>query len=423
MDFKVASSIYRKPWLIERGAALSYLDTLEQIKAGTAKFSKPKPTSLQFFGNSSDLIVAPSDRYSAKDHPGYEGKSIAVLVISGPLMKEDYCGWYGTVSLRNEFNRISASESVQTIVLHIDSPGGQVDGTEAFADAIAASSKEVIALVDGTCASAAYWLASAADKIIATANTDIIGSIGTMISFYDRSAYMEEMGIVLREYYADASSDKNKMAREAIEGKGRLLIEGMLNPMNDIFLAAVTKNRGKVLNQKETLTGKTFLSAKSLEYGLVDEISSADKTFDTLIQKQNKTSITMKISSTFTFILGLLGIKASGSDKVELSEEQLTKIDGSLKELADAKAKVTELEAAATASTEKITGLEASVTAVTKERDTAKEKITELEAEVKKLGALDAGALSKTSGQGDRFEEPKNDPAEMAFQKELNDKL
>ncbi|HEU4634347.1 MAG TPA: S49 family peptidase, partial [Flavisolibacter sp.] len=321
----------------------------------------------------------------------------------------------------NELVRINAAESVHTIVLLIDSPGGTVDGMESFAEAIKNSPKTTVSVIDGMMASAAYRIGSSADKIIATAKTDIIGSIGTMISFYDRTQYNEDQGIILREYFADASKDKNRDFREAKAGKGRLLIESLLNPMNDIFLEAVKENRGDKLNEKETLTGKTFLAEQAKEYGLIDEISSLDTTIENLLNKN--TSIKMKIKSTFKNIMSLLGITAS-TEEVELSQEQLTKIDAALPELEQAKAKVTELEASA--KTDKET-----IAAVTKERDEANAKVAKLEedlkkekAEVERLGKMDAGKFSNAESKGDkRADADEVDPMQMDFQKELLEKV
>lgn len=211
------------------------------------------------------------------------------------------------------------------------------------------------------------------------------------------------------------------MFRDAKQGKGRMLIEEYLNPTNDIFLSAVRENRGDKLNEKETLTGKTFLAEQAKEYGLIDEISSIDETINNLLK--NKASTSMKIKSTFKNIMSLLGITAA-TEEVELTQEQLQKIDASLPELEQTKAKVTELEAAA--ATDKET-----ITAITKERDaakgsltTAQAEVTRLTAEVERLGKLDAGSFSGTDAKEDKRDDSKEvDAMEMDFQKELNEKV
>jgi signal peptide peptidase SppA len=416
VDFKVASNIYRKQWLMESNSAIRLLDLLEQIKAGTATYKKEEPETPQQFFVKAGVISAPNDVYAARNHPGYEGNQVAILPINGALMKEDFCGWFGTASLRNELSKINATDSIQAIVLLIDSPGGTVDGTQALAEAIKASNKETIAVIDGMAASAAYWIASAADRIIATSKTDIIGSIGTMCSFYDRSQYMAENGVILREYYATDSKDKNKMMRKAMDGDGKLLIEEMLNPTNDIFLEAVRTNRGQGLNEKETLTGKTFLAEDALKYGLIDEVSSFDTTISNLLQK-NKNSLTMKIGAAFKNLIAFLSIKlSSDTDQVDLTQEQLEKIDAVLPELATAKERITEMEASAATAAETVSQLQGQVTSLTTERDA-------LKAEVERLGKLDAGAFSRSQSEGDKAPDAVTDPAKMSFQEELNNKL
>jgi ClpP class serine protease len=422
VDFKVASSIYRKPWLIESHAAVAYADLLIDIREGKGKFEKPKATQRKLFANFSDVVVAPDNKSAAKDHPGYDGKTIAILPISGPLMKEDYCGWYGTDSLHAEFKKIKNTESVKQIFLIFDSPGGQVDGIQPFADSIGEGN--VTSIVTGTLDSAAYFLASQSKQIFATAQTDVIGSIGTLVSFYDRSQYLEENGYVLREYTATASKDKTKMMRNAEKGDGKLLVEQLLDPTNDIFLNYVRKGRGEKLDQKETLTGKIFLADKAIEVGLIDGIQSMDSLITGAIQKHTK-SLTMKFSlkATFVNILAFLGVKAEdGKESVELSEEQLGKIEAALPELATTKQKVTDLEAAAKKD-------QATITAITKERDDAnvkakghEEEIGKLKAEVERLGKLDAGKVEKPKAEADKHAdegETKVDAMAMDFQKDL----
>ena len=105
---------------------------------------------------------------------------VAILPVSGPLFR--YANLFTALSgassyqlLARDFNRALESDEVRAIVLNIDSPGGEANGVSEFADMIfnARGTKPIIAYVGGTAASAAYWLAAAADEIIIEATADV----------------------------------------------------------------------------------------------------------------------------------------------------------------------------------------------------------------------------------------------------------
>jgi ClpP class serine protease len=134
---------------------------------------------------------------------------IAVINMQGAVMKYDYCGAPGTQSMMKALQQANDNPSVSAIVLQIDSPGGSVDGTQQFANAVKNSAKPVVAYINGMMCSAAMWIGSAASQRIASSNTDVIGSIGTMASWNDFSGYMEKLGIKRHEVYATDSTHKN----------------------------------------------------------------------------------------------------------------------------------------------------------------------------------------------------------------------
>jgi ClpP class serine protease len=291
MDVKTGLSILNKQWLIEPSAALQMLELWERSLNGEIKWSYQKiraeegereqltPYQLyQKFFASSDIIMAPESSWDMEDFNGFEGASVAVIPVTGPLMKDDFCGSFGTKTMRYLTNMATKAASVKSIVYLIDSPGGTVDGNEAFADAIKSSSKRTIAVVDGYMCSAAYWLGCSCDEVYAGSQTDIIGSIGTMCAFQDASKALEARGIVLREFYATASTEKNAAHREAMKGDGKKLIQQTLDPLNNVFLSTVKANRGSKLNleQENVLNGRTYTSHDALAAGLIDGIKSLD---------------------------------------------------------------------------------------------------------------------------------------------------
>lgn len=167
-----------------------------------------------------------------------------------------------------------ADSSVTSILMHIESGGGQVDGTQATADAIAAASKikPTWALIDGMGCSAAYWMAASCSKVLAT-NSALVGSIGVISAVRDTSQAAAKMGvktIVIR-------SGPHKATGQP----GEEITDAMLKPKQDIvngmaaqFYAAVSQMRGITGADLDAVTdGKVWLAPEALALGLIDGIS------------------------------------------------------------------------------------------------------------------------------------------------------
>jgi protease-4 len=203
---------------------------------------------------------------------------IQVISLIGPIGKYAFCGSPGSQSIQQAFRAANMDNSVSAILGVFDSPGGQVDGTEAAADEIKNSSKPTVALVDSMMCSAAYWMGSAFDEIIVDpANKGfnaVIGSIGTMCMWDDNSKQLEQQGIKRHVVYADASTDKNKTFQDANDGDYTDL-KKVLNGLNGTFLSAVKNNRSGKLNSSENvLTGKTYNGKEAIKYGLADRFGN-----------------------------------------------------------------------------------------------------------------------------------------------------
>ncbi len=296
MDIKLLLSIHNKPWLIEPGAASQLLDVWTQIREGNIsslhEAGEKKEGSV--FSLAANVTVAPTTNWERQQFKGFNSP-VAIIPVTGPLMKSDFCGDLGTASMQNLARQAADSPAVQCIVFMMDTPGGTVDGTQSFANTIAGIDKRTVCLVDGMMASAGYWIGSHCDEVYASDTTNFIGSIGTMCSLYDDSSYMEKEGIVLREYYATASKDKNNAIGEAIKGDGKKLVEEILDPLNNEFLSAVKSRRPDI--KKEALSGKIYTAKTAMEMGLIDGIKNIDEILSTTSSTQtSKTKVNMKAS-------------------------------------------------------------------------------------------------------------------------------
>jgi signal peptide peptidase SppA len=420
VNYKTGSEIFKSLWLIEPQSALGYLEMWDQFRKSGERWNPKNEESKEtvdprkkFFA-SQNVIYAPADAMSreAQEFKGFDGAEIAVIKLDGPLMKNDFCGFYGTASLLSFLRLAEQTASVKKIVLLIDSPGGSVDGTANFAEAIKASEKSTVAIITGMMCSAAYWIGSSCDEVIATSKTDITGSIGTKIQWYDRTKNMEKNGIILREYTATKSADKNRAFNEANKGDGKLLVQTLLDPLNDIFLNDVQTNReGKIdLKQEDVLTGKTYLAQQAIKVGLIDRIMPLDKAMtyamasakalgeNAIKQEEQKQILQQQIKNNnmkWTKILSFLGIAsvASAAD-VKLEDKQLDNMEALVAERDSLK---TCNDALITEKTTLETDLQNAKAAQKKAEDdlvVANASIANLNAEVKKLGKQDSDRIT-----------------------------
>ena len=171
-------------------------------------------------------------------------------------------------------------KKVYSIVLNIDSPGGVVDGVEALANFIyqIRDQKEIIAVVNSTAASAAYWIASACSQVIMSSKTSKAGNVGVIIRHRDISKQNEMNGVkvtaITSAKYKDAGSPFRELTEEDSE-----ILSSQVQAMHNVFVAAVAKGRNKTFQDVENniANGKIFVGEEAVLMGLADQIASIDE--------------------------------------------------------------------------------------------------------------------------------------------------
>ena len=202
----------------------------------------------------------------------YKVGSYGIVPIVGPIGKgltpfERMTGASDLNLVSAQIDAFLADAEVQTIVLHIDSPGGVVGGVEEVARKIANSSKPTIAYTDGMMCSAAYWLGSSADRVIASPSSDV-GSIGVYMNLVDVSQAYADMGV--KAVVIKSSATPYKAA--GIEGTS-LSQEQIAHFQNEVdsiytdFVASVGMKR-KMVNA-EALKGQSMSGKQASKMGLV----------------------------------------------------------------------------------------------------------------------------------------------------------
>jgi protease-4 len=205
------------------------------------------------------------------------GSKVAVIPIQGTVQKRGgYCS-LGTKDLVAQLNAANRDPEIAAIVLDIDSPGGQVDGTEELAQAVALSGKPVVAYIDGLGASAAYWIASQAASIfINSASTAYAGSLGVLCMNVYQGAFLEKQGYKVEILRSTRAVDKARMnSVEEMSPEVRASVQADLDQVGETFINSVEKGRaGKLSTKEDVFTGKVYRGAEAKKHGLVDAIGS-----------------------------------------------------------------------------------------------------------------------------------------------------
>lgn len=180
----------------------------------------------------------------------------------GLLIMTDYAGMNNQlqyVKLHADFIKMVNDDTIKNIVLYIDSTGGEVNGCRSLAYAIydARDIKPITAVLGSHCCSAAYYIASAAGKIVAEKST-LVGSIG-VITYYQGNEELEAI-----TYRGKYSKNKNNNIEEELQKR--------LDIANQDFLddIALFRNFDFDVTLEKTEEGKTFSAEEALEKDLVD---------------------------------------------------------------------------------------------------------------------------------------------------------
>jgi ClpP class serine protease len=173
----------------------------------------------------------------------------AHIRIEGPMSPEGPDAWdrimsYGGTSYKTIIAAIDRAEhdpAALSIFFDINSPGGYLEGVDAAWAAHRGAFKKTTAVISGIAASAAYWFAAPADKILASSPTDLAGSIGIIATAIDASGLMEKMGVKKVEFISKSAPLKTG----DIQGKAfREGIQARLDAQERIFYARVSEGRG-----------------------------------------------------------------------------------------------------------------------------------------------------------------------------------
>ena len=200
----------------------------------------------------------------------------AVIEIKGEIAAgADASAEFVNAALRTAFEDAGA----KAIVLLINSPGGSPVQAGMMNDEIlrlkAKHKKPVYAVVEETCASAAYYIAVSADQIFVD-KASIVGSIGVLMDGFGFTGLMDKLGVERR--LLTAGENKGFLDPFTPQSdKQRLFAQSMLDQIHQQFIAVVKQGRGTRLKETpEMFSGLFWSGQQAVELGLADHLGNLD---------------------------------------------------------------------------------------------------------------------------------------------------
>ncbi len=170
-------------------------------------------------------------------------------------------------------------EGALAVVLLINSPGGSPVQAGIINDELlrlkAKHNKPVYAVVEETCASAAYYIAVSADQIFVN-KASVVGSIGVLMDGFGFTGLMDKLGVERRLMTAGENKGFLDPFSPQTE-RQRTFTQAMLDQIHSQFIAAVKAGRGKRLKETpETFSGLFWTGQQAIDMGLADKLGSLD---------------------------------------------------------------------------------------------------------------------------------------------------
>ena len=175
------------------------------------------------------------------------------------------------------FDDIGRNKRYKALLLDINSPGGSATGSDLMYHSLlkVAQQKPVVAYVSGVGASGGYYLACAANKVVALP-TALVGSIGVIYLRPILEQLLGKVGVELSVFKGGRLKDMTGFWRSPTDEESEKF-QGLISEMYDTFVSVVAKGRSLEESQvRELATGELYTARRGHEMGLVDELGDFD---------------------------------------------------------------------------------------------------------------------------------------------------
>lgn len=215
----------------------------------------------------------------------------AIAEGSSPLMGAPG----GTVSQIKRALRRAADDDVLGVLLYVDSPGGGVTDSDVIYRMLRDfrgkhPDKPVLALFGDLAASGGYYVAAAAERIVAR-RTTITGSIGVIMNSWNFAELAKRHGVDQVAIKSERTPYKDMLSpTRAMTGEEKAMLTGIVDELFDQFVSVVDEGRDNLDRQGvlKAANGGVYTATQAQALGLVDEIGDHDTALAWFQQKLGK---------------------------------------------------------------------------------------------------------------------------------------
>lgn len=230
---------------------------------------------------------------------------VALIDIEGSLVNRG--AWIGASSglvsyegIAAQIDAALADDEVHSILLDIDSPGGEATGMFAVAQKVreAAAQKRVVAVVNDVAASAAYGIACGASEIVISP-TSFTGSIGVVMVHMDHSGELKKKGVKPTILQKGANKTHGHPFGP-LTGEAMTSLNQMMTVLYDRFLETVAEGRGARLDADAARATEAgiFVGQQAIDAGVTDRIGTFDEVLSELQTTAHSGTTTENVTMT-----------------------------------------------------------------------------------------------------------------------------
>lgn len=215
-----------------------------------------------------------------------EQKKIGVVYIYGVInFPVDSYGLSKRVSgiehIIKQLKKFQKDDSIAAVILKINSPGGTVAAVQEIYQQVQnlkKAKKKVVVSIGDVAASGGYYIACAADKIVAN-HGSLTGSIGVIMSLPNLQGFLEKVGVRYNVIKSGKYKDIGSIFRGMSEEE-RILLQDVIDNAYHQFFEVVAKNRNKIKKEEliKIADGRIFTGEQAKEIGLIDEVGTYEDT-------------------------------------------------------------------------------------------------------------------------------------------------